>query len=287
MPSRFGVVAVILFWIVTTGLVAYRDILPRLFASGPPPITIDLADEAGQFVPVRWIISRNGQKIGSLTTEMKYFDVDDTFQYVHTYREVDLELMGVRVKFPEFVERVRMTREGELQSQSLRSMITITIPRAGELKAKAELRARVVNGNLAGDAKIEIEQLGTFKQPLESVPVPGGRVLNPLQPVNRLGNVQPGVQWVVPEVNPLRDAVAATAKAAGLNVPQNSVGQLIAEVLKEPQTLMFKDQPIECWIIEYRTTEPVARTWVKCSDGKVLRQEAMLSGENIALEREN
>ena len=41
-----------------------------------------------------------------------------------------------------------------------------------------------------------------------------------------------------------------------------------------------------CWVIAYRSGEARAKTWVRVSDGKVLRQEASLLGDHIALERE-
>ena len=38
-------------------------------------------------------------------------------------------------------------------------------------------------------------------------------------------------------------------------------------------------------MIEYRREEPVARTWVRASDGKVLKQEAFQKGETLTIIR--
>jgi hypothetical protein len=54
-----------------------------------------------------------------------------------------------------------------------------------------------------------------------------------------------------------------------------------------PQTLNVKGEDVSCWVIEYRRKEPVARTWVRASDGKVLRQEAFEKGESLTFERED
>ena len=65
MPSRFAVAGIFAFWLVTTGYVAYRDLWPRVFASGPPPVSIELADEARQGIPAKWTLYRNDQKAGA------------------------------------------------------------------------------------------------------------------------------------------------------------------------------------------------------------------------------
>ena len=91
------------------------------------------------------------------------------------------------------------------------------------------------------------------------------------------------------EVNPLEEALAALIKGKlgehGLGMPERKREPLIAEVLSNPETTRWKDEDVSCWVIEYRGGEARARTWVRVSDGKVLRQEAFLMGERLAIER--
>ncbi|MBN9120046.1 MAG: hypothetical protein J0I06_12930, partial [Planctomycetes bacterium] len=77
MPPRSAVAGIVAFWLATTGYIAYRDVWSRMFSSGPPPVSIELADEARQNVPAKWTLYRNGQKVGKLTTQMKYLDGED------------------------------------------------------------------------------------------------------------------------------------------------------------------------------------------------------------------
>ena len=50
----------------------------------------------------------------------------------------------------------------------------------------------------------------------------------------------------------------------------------------------WNGEAVSCWVIEYRRDEPVARTWVRASDGKVLKQEAFQKGEvRLTLLRDN
>src|SRR4051812_48350443 len=82
----------------------------RGFSNGPPPVTIELADEARQNLPARWTLYRNGQKVGGLTTQMKYLDSEDAFQFTYRYTHLELEQSGITMKVPEAVSEVRMTR---------------------------------------------------------------------------------------------------------------------------------------------------------------------------------
>ena len=128
---------------------------------------------------------------------------------------------------------------------------------------------------------------------LDPVPVPhGGQPLNPLQPVNRLGSVRGGQQWIVHESNPLGEAlgelVRKTLAERGIRLKEQPKKEsAVAEVGGSPQILVWQAQEVACWVIEYRRAEPFARTWVRTADGKVLRQEAFEGGESLVFERED
>jgi hypothetical protein len=51
--------------------------------------------------------------------------------------------------------------------------------------------------------------------------------------------------------------------------------------------LVWDGTEVDCWQIEYREPghKPAARTWVRRSDGLVLRQEAGHAGVELVLER--
>src|SRR5215213_11982858 len=101
MPPRIAVAGIVAFWLATTGYIAHRDLWPRVFSSGPPPVSIELADEARQNVPARWTLHRNGQKVGGLSTQMKYLDSEDAFQFTYRYFQLELEQSGITLKVPE------------------------------------------------------------------------------------------------------------------------------------------------------------------------------------------
>jgi hypothetical protein len=303
MPSRLGVGFILLFWLAATAHVGYQEVWPRLFSDGPPPLRIDLADEATQALPTNWDVYRGDQRIGKLATRMQNVPEDDTFRFVNTYSNLSIEQplpTGVTVVLdvPRAETVVRVTRSGDLREQRMSGDLTAAVrTKLGVVKlgtATAEVTGVVQGGQLVGRCKIT-SPLGNIDRPLDPVPVPQGQVLNPMMPVGRLRDVQPGRRWMIREVNPLRDAVNLLIKevlkssevAAGA-IPQPRSQELIAEVRSPPERLERPDrEPVECWVIEYRNEEVQARTWVSVSDGRVLRQEASGFGERLRFERQD
>lgn len=292
MPSRVAVAGIFAFWIAVTGFVAYRDIWPRVFATGPPPVTIELADEARQNVPAKWTLYRNGREVGRLTTLMKYLDNEDTFVFTYRYSELKLEQGDITLAASEAISEVKMTRAGALREQTMTGKIKASYRGADLAEGEITVHGTVANGMLSGRAELT-SNYGNLAGDLDPVPVPkNGQPLNPLQPVNRLGGVRGGQEWVVHESNPLQDAIRDLLKKkvaeVGLRLPEEPAKEsLVARVDRTQQALTVRGEDVLCWVIEYRRAEPVARTWVRVSDGKVMRQEAFEKGESLSFERED
>lgn len=294
MPPRIVVAGIVAFWLATTAYTAYRDVWPRVFQSGPPPVSIELADEARQNVPARWALYRNRQPgdkpIGSLRTQMQYLDAEDAFVFTYSYSGLKFEQSGVTLEVPKATSEVRMTRAGDLKAQTMN--VQVALGGSKEIGGTINIRGTVTDGVLAGRVEIKSAFLN-LSGDLDPVAVPKGLPLNPLQPVNRIANVTGGQRWEVSESNPMQEAVGALLRKKlaefGLRLPDEKKKEsLVAEVGREPQTLrLAKGEEVLCWVIEYRRAEPVARTWVRASDGKVMRQEAFEKGESLTFERED
>jgi len=294
MPSRRVVVLIVVFWFVTTGFVVYRDIWPLLFASGPPPFTMDLEDEATQFRAIDWTVLHGEKKIGRLHTRMTHVDADDSFLFTHRYVQLQFDFSGVRIMIPDLINTTRMTRSGELRAQTMDGKFLVQIAnRDGSytqlVDAHAQVSGHVELGQFVGHCNLE-SSVFKIQSKLDPVSVRDGHALNPLQPLNRIANLRPRQQWVVQEINPIDEALGALLKKqfsdSGINVPDQRKELLIAEVASSPQVLQWGNEDVPCWVIEYRGGEVRAKTWVRVSDARVLRQEATLKGERIALQRE-
>jgi len=304
MPSRLAIACIIAFWVAATGYIGRRDVWPRYFSEAPPPVAIDLADEATQQAPTRWTIYRGETKIGSLTTRMDYQPADDSFRFVNNYSKLTLEAgkLGaatVELELPMLTTTVRVNRAGELLEQTMTGEVRLLIGGVELGNGSAEVTGRVVQGVLIGRCLVRYpstNKVPNIDRDLDPVPVPSGQVLNPMMPVNRLRDVTPGRRWVIREVDPLRDALAVLGKeilgqnklGAGIGMPASENRELIAEVLSDTESLPQRtDPPVECRIIRYRSEQVTAQTWVSIVDGRVMRQEASLAGERLRFEREN
>jgi hypothetical protein len=277
MPTRPVVALILAFWIGTLAVVGWRDVWPRLAASGPPPIAVDLSDEATQYVSVKWKVFRSEKQIGTLTTILAYQDADDTFEFTSKYKDVRIAVANVELSIPEMTTRTRVTRSGALREQSMTGEL-----RLADFRIAVAVEGRNANGTFTGRCKLD-SPLFKLDEPLAPVPVTDGHALNPLQPVNRIVGIRAGQSWIVPEIDPLGDALAALFKEKFKGaIPEPKREPLLAEVGSSPESYRGS----MCWVIAYRSGEARARTWVRVSDGKVLRQEAVLLDDRIALERD-
>ena len=302
MPSRLGLVAIVVAWLAVTGHVLYHDVWPRYFADAPPALQIDLVDEATQQAPTKWAITRAGAKIGTLMTRMEYLKDDDSFRFVNTYTKLTLDAgtggVPLTIEVPRLVTTIRVNRAGELREQSMSGELRVVLGPLELGHAAADVDGRVVNGLLLGRCKVRYPVNAaqpTIDRELEPVAVPAGQVLNPMMPLNRLRDITPGRRWVIREVDPLKDALAVLgqelSKKSNFNLPlpaSASGTELIAEVQSGTEDYPLRlGEPIPCRVIAYRGERVSARTWVSVADGRVMRQEATVGDETLRFDRQD
>ena len=286
MPSRLSVFAILVFWLGTLAVVVRRDVWPRVFSSGPPPVAVEVGDEASQLLPTPWTIYRGETRVGRLHTRTTYVDATNTYQFTHEYSSLQLDAAGVRFVVPKLTMVTNVARDGSLRGQSFDGQLELP---ALKLSGRLSVTGRVAGGQLVGTCEYKIPGFEGTRD-LPPVPVPNGHALNTLQVVNRVTGIRPRQEWVVHEVNPLSDAVGLLAREvlgkAGVTLPEAKRDSLIARVSSATQDMTWKDEPVPCWVIEYRDAEVKARTWVRASDGKVLKQEAFDKGEHLTVLRD-
>lgn len=294
MPSRRGVVVILLFWLATTGYVGYRDVYPRLFADAAPTVWIDLSDEATQALPVRWTLYRGEQRVGGVTTQMSPDAAADAFRFVTKYHgDLAVDIFGVSFRVPDYEMTMLLDRRGQLLAQKMEAAFAVKffgLSRSGT----ATVEGVVKDGQLTGACKLVAEDFGTVEEPLKPTPVPDGQMLNPLQPVNRLRGVKPGMRWVIYEINPMGEAIAniknfMLKKNLGtslLSSESTEPDAMIATVGDRPEALKLKRGEHECWVIEVRGAHGTTTVWVRVRDGHVMQQVAKVEGDTMRLERE-
>lgn len=296
MPSRAGIGFIVLFWLATVGYVGYRDVWPRLVRDSAPTVWIDLSDEATQSVSVRWGLYRNDVRAGTVTTQMVFDAASDEFHFQTKYRDFQVEVAPIRCVVPEMEQTTVLKRSGELGGQRLHGTLIAKSFGLEVARGTARIECVVRDGELVGHCRLESDFFDPIEESLEPTPVPDGQVMNPLQPVNRLRGVRPGLRWVIYKSDPLRDAIAnataIVAKKKGLGAfllapkaPERE--SLIATVSNETRILKLARGEYPCWTIEIRGERATMTVWVRASDGFVLRQDADDGSERLRLERED
>ena len=108
--------AIVAFWLGTNGWLFYHDIWPRWRPGQPPPMTIDLIQEARKsedFVP--WTVTQNGRPVFAAKTSIRRVG-PDTFDLVaEYYRRRDQAPARVFIATIERMRsRYRVTSDGRL-----------------------------------------------------------------------------------------------------------------------------------------------------------------------------
>ncbi len=280
MPSRQVVLLILGFWVAANAWLCYRDLRPRLFApEGPPPITIDLADEA-RAQTNQWRVYQDGERRGYAQTWVDYVESDDTFLVCGVFKlwtsrlqhgDADIQLTG----------RFRVTREG-----NLREMSAEVVAKVQKFEVRGSLDGVVRDRIFTPHLRIPALNINRELPPVQVSA--RGSVLNPMQPVNRITGIRPGQRWRVPLVDPLGDVFAASFQRQ-VDTP----AFVEAEVLRETRKLEWSPhigerRPLEvdCLVIEYTGEELTGHTWVRAEDGLVLRQEVTRQGQELVLQRD-
>ncbi|HEV3261747.1 MAG TPA: hypothetical protein VG013_33160 [Gemmataceae bacterium] len=286
MPPRSVTAAIVVFWLATSGWLFYRDLWPRWRPDGRPPYSIDLAQEPrGQGRANRWDVYRNGQTIGHALTWVDTrqdgtYEVNAQFWFDRFKFTFGILGFTAEVAVQQMNSVYRVTRDGALRAASARVVVALTDAGGTIYKITALAKGRVEDGLFTPHWRVEspwpIEERTT-----EPVEVPAQySMLSPLQPWNRLLDLQENQQWRITLFDPLTESLAhlVPGKKTALQVLQ-------AGVLQGTQPLIWNSREVACLVIEYRGDNYTARTWVRKSDGLVLRQEAERPGERYAMER--
>jgi hypothetical protein len=186
----------------------------------------------------------------------------------------------------------RVTRDGQLREvdAALDGRVEIRLLENGPMSFHLHVHGRVEDGLFAPQLEVESPMLGKRTVKSRPVAVAGNHsVFNPMQPWNRLLDLQENQTWQMERYDPLLDALTASLADWVPNLGQNlGTETLEAGVKQGTEMWSWNNKDVACLVIEYRSKAEgyTGRTYVRQADGLVLRQEATRGEDQLALERD-
>jgi hypothetical protein len=279
MPPRFLTLAIIAFWLSMMSWVFYTDVWPLWQSEKPPSFTVDLADEARGLRSIHWTVRKNGKSNYRAESWVKYRPEDDTYE-IHnvlqtpSYHSREQPAEGPTIS--KVQSMVRISADGDLRS--LESIIGASLPvNNQQFSVEGSIEGEVRDGHFYPHVRVPEFDLDKQLEPVELSR--RGSILNPLQPFNRLVNLQVGQRWEVPLFDPMEEAFSSLVP--GLS---HSTRILRAEV--SSGTLRWGGKDVPCLVVTYEGDDVTGHTWVRLDDGLVLKQEMTMSGDVWEMERE-
>ena len=270
MPRLFTRILIMIFWLICSGMLFYRDILPD-YLVGQPPDWKRLVQKA-EYGTTRWLIA-----------------VDDGGErnrvVGQAFNEINMRADGATI----LKSRIKIDAKGLFngtilqvaESTKFQFENTTTITPQGLLD---HIRAEVLVEEL-GDKPIlviqgiptyqnkldirfssSISPLMNFRQIIEYAPqqmVRGG-----LEPIDQLPGLRIGQRWTTQILQPM------TAR------PESIRSEVVSLV-----RIFWNGNPTEVFLVEHKAITFSAKTWVR-RDGLVLRQQLPTPFVKLVLERD-
>jgi hypothetical protein len=281
MPSRWLSLTIVAFWLGTNGWLFWHDLWPRLRPGQPPPVTIDLIQEAQNKRPdILWMVSQNDRKVFQARTKIERHGPDRYELRADYVRQPNHAPATVGLGN---VRRMRSSYEVTAEGGLLALAVEIEGQLASGQDFALDVRGEVTGGQFSPRLHFDFGA-GALREDLKlrAVTVPaGGSVLLPLHPVDRIRGLRPGQAWRVPVFDPLRDALPQLPGLGG-----GGPRSLDARVAAQLQPLTYGRHELDCLVIDYTGDELKARTWVDPRTGLVLRQEATLGQDRWVMQRD-
>jgi hypothetical protein len=268
MPPRWISAVILLAWLASAIWLFRLEIWPSLEPSAPPPFTIDLVDEAQTERPIPWTVKLNGKEVFTAHTSVVHRSRENDFTLHASFEpRAFVQPEEVPAQIRSMNSSYRVTPEGQLLG------LDVELKRQAP-PCTAHLWGEVHNGQFTPNYELDLIQ-GTLKPVAVSSQ---GSVVMPLHPLNRISGLRPGQEWRVPVFDPLDDSLASITGS------ETRTRFLRAKIRPAEEMLAWNKVDTPCLVIDYQeesgyTEDKIsAETWVRATDGLVLRQVANLSG---------
>ncbi|HEY1602271.1 MAG TPA: hypothetical protein VGG64_21895 [Pirellulales bacterium] len=299
MFTRGYSVAIVLFWLATTGWLVKEKILPPLLVGDPPSYRTILDVNSTANAPVGWDILLNGKRLGGAISRTARLDDGINQLYCRvTLRELPLaELtpawIGAFMKVLDSkntngVADIGVDSEATIDIDPLNRPINfLSTTRIGPPEGDAGRRSLlagmdltvVMRGKMVGDAMHILMHSGEIEYHTQIAIPPDALIGDILSPQTRLPGLRVGQHWTVPVYSPFR--------------PPNSPIELLHAVVERKDPILWHDRIVPALLVVYRsdpglslTSDQSARAqmWVDYQ-GDVIKQEVVLLSSRLTFVR--
>jgi hypothetical protein len=295
MPPRWLSLAIVVFWLGTTGWLFWHDVWPYVRPGQPPPVTIDITQEAKHRpVSVLWTVLQNDRPVFQAKTRIERLG-PDSYELVGEYKKQRGQSTAT-VSFGQLKLAQVQNMRSAYRVGADGSLRSLAVHLEGELLEKSSLAftlnitGEVKDRQLAPQLVLELTEHGVRKNmKLPPVEVAArASVLLPLHPVDRIRDLRPGQSWRVPVFDPLGDSVQAASPSGAFlgGGPRFLDARVSPSTQVLPFGTPFQRREAVCLVIDYEGENMKARTWVEEDTGRVLRQEADIDTERWVMRRE-
>jgi len=272
MPRPSLRIAILFFWLVMTGWLVKDEVMPRL-GFGELDYRAVLQERARKKT-TRWRIELGPRQIGWATTEVDP-QTDGSFGIITV----------LSLNLSEFTRGNAVDRLDSHESTMVDMTSDIFVDPLGRLETldvelaitppRARTPARVnFTGKVQGETlEISTQGLGA---PFKNLRLPVNSqsfFADKLVPLDHIPDLRVGKKWTTRTVNPfvaLSGPFSMLFRGQSIEVVQNEVVGV--------ETIQLDEQSWRCHLIEHRRDETFSTTWVRISDGKVLRRDVKFGG---------
>ena len=279
MPSRLITTAILAFWLIMTGWLIQREVVPMMLAEASPTYQPDLTDEIGS-PEIAWRVLRDGKRIGSARSRILSHD-DRTREFHVAYQFSQFTIGLIDVEKIDLTYRV--SEEGKLLALATKFEANSPVAALllGQPRFTAELKGDIVDEELEPflifNGKEKMPDVGKIRF------VQKGHFINPMHVLNRVRDLREGQTWTI--TLPDFKSSANNQVVGDLIKQVGGPSVLIARVTAG--TLSWDQAEVDCHKIEYHEPgkEVTVQTWVRKLDGLVLQQDTSQFGFEMVLRR--
>ncbi|MFV2065530.1 MAG: hypothetical protein ACC645_01020 [Pirellulales bacterium] len=284
MPAVRYQLGIVLLWLLTTVWFVKDEVLPFTDDSDVGYETILSSRQTDE--TTYWSIDLDGRYAGRARTRVRP-GPDGTTTILAVLKLDDLETISQQPK------RRRGSAHHVTGTEGLELRSTLRISPEGHLSAvdlevlMSEASIFVALHGIASQGVLHfrvegLEEIPAIPRSFDYAVPEDAIMLERLAPVDRIPGLYPGRSWTTRSVNPIAALPGPLKWLLG-----GEPVEVIHNRVTATEAITQDGQHVICHVVEHRQNHLVGKTWVRVTDGRVLRRVFQLAGMKMTLTRKS